>query len=146
MVDLQEYEDYFVDVSETIGGIGKMIPITYDMDINEHIQCLKKEDLPVLFVVLPTAETESANPDAVIEINFGMCLLLDKLDKQRERTLDVQKRLQPAFEKLKNAMREEYGRCGIFGRIDLSSMTSVPESGLFSVMSGWSLGFKFSSE
>ncbi|EXZ83066.1 hypothetical protein M069_2613 [Bacteroides fragilis str. B1 (UDC16-1)] len=42
-------------------------------------------------------------------------------------------------------MRQEYGRCGIFSRLNLEEMTSSPESGLFKALSGWSLGFTFDS-
>ena len=145
MVDLQQYEEYFQGLCQTLPGVGSMIPITYDIDIHEYIQSLGAEQLPVLFVVLPTGESSSQDPDCVIERNFGMCLLLDKLDRQRERSLDVQKRLQPVFEEIKQVMIREYGRCGIFSRIDLGAVTSAPESGLFGALSGWSLGFKFDS-
>lgn len=114
MVDLQQYEEYFRELSQALPGIGSMIPVTYDIDIYEYVQSLRAEDLPVLFVVLPTCESLSRDPDCVVERNFGMCLLLDKTDWQRERGLDAQKRLQPTFEEIKSMMRQEYGRCGIF--------------------------------
>ena len=145
MVDLQQYEEYFRELSQALPGIGSMLPVTYDIDIYEYVQSLRAEDLPVLFVVLPTCESLSRDPDCVVERNFGMCLLLDKTDWQRERGLDAQKRLQPTFEEIKSMMRQEYGRCGIFSWLNLEEMTSSPESGLFKELSGWSLGFTFDS-
>lgn len=80
MVDLQQYEEYFRELSQALPGIGSMLPVTYDIDIYEYVQSLRAEDLPVLFVVLPTCESLSRDPDCVVERNFGMCLLLDKTD------------------------------------------------------------------
>ena len=146
MVNLTEYKIYFDFLVESTPGVNTMYPITLDIDINKYVQSLGPDDLPVLFVVMPTAESISNNPDAINESNYGLILLLDKLDPQRKSTFEIQSELQPVFEAIKTKIRSEYGNCGILGRLDLSSMTSVPESGLFTVLSGWSLGFKFESE
>ena len=47
MVDLQQYEEYFRELSQALPGIGSMIPVTYDIDIYEYVQSLRAEDLPV---------------------------------------------------------------------------------------------------
>lgn len=146
MVNLNEYKGYFDFLVESTVGVNAMFPITFDVDINKYVQSLGPDSLPVLFVVMPTAESTSDNPDNIRESNYGLILLLDKLDIQRKSTFEIQSELQPVFEAIKTKIRSEYGNCGILGKIDLSSMTSVPESGLFAVMSGWSLGFRFESE
>ncbi|MCS3120794.1 hypothetical protein NXV95_15990 [Bacteroides fragilis] len=38
MVDLQQYEEYFRELSQALPGIGSMIPVTYDIDIYEYVQ------------------------------------------------------------------------------------------------------------
>ena len=40
MVDLQQYEEYFRELSQALPGIGSMIPVTYDIDIYEYVQSL----------------------------------------------------------------------------------------------------------
>lgn len=146
MVNLQQYEDYWNVVKNNIPGIGKIVPITFDADIAPYVQALKSADLPVLFIINPTSEPDNDDPDSNLEINYSMFLLLDKIDVQRKKTSQIQKELQPVFEKIKAKMKSEYGCNGLLSDLIISSMKSVPEAGLFASMSGWSLSFNFKSE
>lgn len=74
MVDLQQYEEYFRELSQALPGIGSMIPVTYDIDIYEYVQSLRAEDLPVLFVVLPTCESLSRGIRIVWSKGISACV------------------------------------------------------------------------
>ena len=48
------------------------------------------------------------------------------------------------MEKIKTQMIDDKAAgCHLLSRLDLSSLSTIPEAGFYSVFAGWSLGFEF---
>ena len=59
----------------------------------------------------------------------------------------VQKEIQPIAENIKKQIREDKAAgCHLFRDLDLSSLSTIPEAGFYSVFAGWSIGFQFETE
>ena len=119
MVDLQQYEEYWSGITERIPQIKKVVPVTFDPDMGALVQGLKADELPALLLIIPSAKGKSPDVDNLLELNLCVAFLMDKTDPQRK------------------------GTCHLLSRLDLSSLSTIPEAGFYSVFAGWSLGFEF---
>lgn len=147
MVNLQEYENYWNGIINRIPEIKKVIPATFEPDMGNLVQGLKPEELPALFFIIPNAQGKSKDVDNVSESNLCVILLMDKTDPQRKKTYQVQKEIQPIAENIKKQIREDKAAgCHLFRDLDLSSLSTIPEAGFYSVFAGWSIGFQFETE
>lgn len=144
MVDLQQYEEYWSGIPGRIPQVKKVVPATFDPDMGSLVQGLKAEELPALFFIIPNARGKSPNVDDIREANLCVVFLMDKTDPQRKGTYQVLKELQPVMEKIKTQMIDDKAAgCHLLSRLDLSSLSTIPEAGFYSVFAGWSLGFEF---
>lgn len=147
MVDLQKYENYWNGIGERIPEIKKIVPATFEPEMSNFVQGLKPEDLPVLFFIIPNAQGKSKDLDSISESNLCVVLIMDKTDPQRKKAYQAQKETQPIVEKIKRQMIEDKAAgCHLFKDLDLSSLSTIPESGFYSVFAGWSIGFQFDTE
>ncbi|MCS2887563.1 hypothetical protein NXV14_09175 [Bacteroides fragilis] len=144
MVDLQQYEEYWSGITERIPQIKKVVPVTFDPDMGALVQGLKADELPALLLIIPSAKGKSPDVDNLLELNLCVAFLMDKTDPQRKGTYQVLKELQPVMEKMKAQMIDDKAAgCHLFSRLDLSSLSTIPEAGFYSVFAGWSPGFEF---
>ena len=133
MVDLQQYEEYWSGITERIPQIKKVVPVTFDPDMGALVQ-----------LIIPSAKGKSPDVDNLLELNLCVAFLMDKTDPQRKGTYQVLKELQPVMEKMKAQMIDDKAAgCHLLSRLDLSSLSTIPEAGFYSVFAGWSLGFEF---
>lgn len=147
MVNLQLYEDYWNGIRERVPAIASVIMVTLDAEMGKHIQGLKPEDLPALFVVIPNSQGKSHDPDNILEQNLCVVFVMDKADPQRKKAYQVQKETQPIIEQIKKAMIDDKATgCLLMDKLDLSSLSTIPESGFYNVFAGWSLGFNFDTQ
>lgn len=147
MVDLQSYENYWNGIRNRIPEIKKVVPATFEPEMGNLIQGLKSEELPVLFFIIPNAQGKGKDVDNVSESNLCVVLIMDKTDPQRKKAYQVQKETQPIAEQIKKQIREDKAAgCSLFAKLDLSSMSTIPEAGFYSVFAGWSIGFQFETE
>lgn len=144
MVDLQEYENYWNGIGELIPEIKKVVPATFEPEMGNFIQGLKSDELPALFFIIPNAQGKSRDVDSISESNLCVILVMDKTDPQRKKAYQVQKETQPIVEKIKKQMQEDKAAgCCLLKDLDLSSLSTIPEAGFYSVFAGWSIGFQF---
>ena len=147
MVDLQEYENYWNSMCDRIPEIKKVVPATFEPEMGNIVQGLKPKELPVLFFIIPNAQGKSKDIDNISEANLCVVLIMDKIDPQRKKAYQVQKNIQPIVEKVKKQIREDKAAgCHLFRDLDLSSLSTIPEAGFYSVFAGWSIGFQFETE
>lgn len=148
MINLEKYEAYVRSLGERISGIRRVEPGTFDTDMASIVQGLGANDLPCLFFIIPNSQGQSLDVDNIEEDNLCVLLLVDKTDPQRgKKSYTVQKSLQPVMEEIKQTiLSDKTSGCGLMESLDLRSMSTVAESGVFNVLAGWSLAFNISSE
>lgn len=147
MVDLQEYEDYWNSICERVPEIKKVVPATFEPDMGNLVQGLKREELPALFFIIPNAQGKGRDVDNLSESNLCVILIMDKTDPQRKKAYQVQKEMQPIVEKVKRLIQKDKAAgCHLFRDLDLSSLSTIPEAGFYSVFAGWSVGFQLDTE
>lgn len=144
MILIENYEKYWESVLERLPFIKKLDFINDAKDMSEAIQDLKKEQMPMLFVTVPSGDGDG-DVDNSREKNIALLFLMSKYDSQgKSKAYSIQKELQPAFEALKELMKEDSAdTCSPMARLEFDSMHSDPESKLYSDFSGWSLSFVF---
>lgn len=147
MVNLQQYEAYWAGIQQRMPAIASVQMVTLDAEMGKQIQGLAKDQLPALFVIIPNSQGKSRDVDNIREQNLCVVFVMDKSDPQRRKAYQVQKELQPVIEELKTLMIDDKATgCLMLQDLDLTSLSTIPESGLYSVFAGWSLGFNFDTE
>lgn len=119
---------------------------TVDAEVGKKYQGLPKDKLPVLSVILPTAVSTSDDVDALTERNTVVIAILDKFDPQHHGRTAVKVCIdtQPIIEAIKMAMiNDKAAGCKLLDRLDLRSLSTMPETGVYGTLAGWSLGFSF---
>lgn len=119
---------------------------TVDAEVGKKYQGLPKDKLPVLSVILPTAVSTSDDVDALTERNTVVIAILDKFDPQHHGRTAVKVCIdtQPIIEAIKMAMiNDKAAGCKMLDRLDLRSLSTMPETGVYGTLAGWSLGFSF---
>ncbi len=117
---------------------------TVDTESGKKYQGLKKEQLPVLSLLLPTAFGTSNDVDSITENNTVVLIVLDKFDPQRKDAVHVCVDTQPLIEAIKATMVfDKAGGCHLLDKLNLASFSTMPETGVYGTLAGWSLGFNF---
>ena len=144
MILITDYEAYWDTIKERLPGIKTLDFINNDKDMGKSIQDLKKEQMPILFVAVPSGDG-FGDVDNDQEKNIGLLFFMSKYDAQgKSKAYDIQKELQPIFEALKDLMKNDsMNDCSIMANLEIDSMHTDPEYKLYSDFSGWSLSFVF---
>lgn len=144
MILITDYEAYWETIKERLPGIKTLDFINNDKDMGKSIQDLKKEQMPILFVAVPSGDG-FGDVDNDQEKNIGLLFFMSKYDAQgKTKAYDIQKELQPIFEALKDLMKNDsMNDCSIMANLEIDSMHTDPEYKLYSDFSGWSLSFVF---
>ena len=156
MVNLKDLRNYFQNLAASksrhhledgrIKGIHGFVVDTVDADAGKKYQALTKDDLPVLGLLLPSAVSTSDDVDDVTERTTVVLVLLDKFDPQRHGrdAAQVCEDTQPLIEAIKRTMiNDKAAGCHLLNRLDLRSFSTMPETGVYGNLAGWSLGFSF---
>lgn len=144
MIDLKIYREYWEGVQKRIPGIKKILPVTIDEEMSKTIQGISKDDCPVLFILIPSATGNSTSADNIQENNLCVVFLMDKYDPQRKGAYQTIEEIQPVMEQIKRILIEDSATdCPVISKIDLTSLSTLPESGFYRTFAGWSLAFSF---
>lgn len=144
MIDIKIYREYWEGVQKRIPGIKKILPVTIDEEMSKTIQGISKDDCPVLFILIPSATGNSTSADNIQENNLCVVFLMDKYDPQRKGAYQTIEEIQPVMEQIKRILIEDSTTdCPVIGKIDLTSLSTLPESGFYRTFAGWSLAFSF---
>lgn len=128
-----------------VPGIHSVKVVNVDQDMSDCLKAIKRDELPALFLVVPSAQETGTEPDNVEEDNLCLIFLMDRMDVQRRGPVQVLEETQPLIEKVKEAMRGDRARgCHIMR--NLGKMTTTPETGFYTNYSGWSVSFKLGTE
>lgn len=127
-----------------IPGIHSFTVDTVDAEVGKKYQGLEKDKLPVLGLILPTAISTSEDLDSITERNTVVLFVVDKFDPQRKDAVQTCVETQPLIEAIKATMASDKAAgCHLLDRLDLASLSTMPETGLYGTLAGWSLGFNF---
>lgn len=147
MIDIKIYREYWEGVQKRIPGIKKILPVTIDEEMSKTIQGISKDDCPVLFILIPSATGNSTSADNIQENNLCVVFLMDKYDPQRKGAYQTIEEIQPVMEQIKRILIEDSATdCPVISKIDLTSLSTLPESGFYRTFAGWSLAFSFKTE
>lgn len=146
--NLADHPDPHGDVNNIIDGrvpgIHSFMVDTVDADVGKKYQGLEKNKLPVLGLILPTAISTSDDLDSITERNTVVLVLLDKFDPQRKDAVLTCVETQPLIEAIKATMASDKAAgCHLLDRLDIASFSTMPETGVYGTLAGWSLGFNF---
>ncbi len=146
--NLADHPDPSRDVNNIIDGripgIRHFMVDTVDSEVGKKYQGLPKDKLPVLGLILPTAISTSSDVDDVTERNTVVLVLLDKFDPQRKDAVQTCVETQHLIEAIKAIMVYDKAQgCHLLDRLDVASFSTMPETGVYSTLAGWSLGFNF---
>lgn len=144
MIDIKIYREYWEGVQKRIPGIKQILPVTIDEEMSKTIQGISKDDCPVLFILIPSATGNSTSADNIQENNLCVVFLMDKYDPQRKGAYQIIEEIQPVMEQIKRILIEDSATdCPVISKIDLTSLSTLPESGFYRTFAGWSLAFSF---
>lgn len=146
MIDLKLYREYFEKMNLLTHGIGSVKLVNVAENMADTLKGIRRDDLPVLFVVVPSArDSDDCEPDRIEEVNDCLVFLMDRTDPQRRTALQVLERLQPLTEHLKAQLRADAATpCHWLN--GLRDMATVPETGFYTDYAGWSVSFRIDSE
>jgi len=132
------------DVPGRIRGIKGFVVDTITPESGKKYQGLEKWQLPVLSLLLPTAQSDGSDADSMVERNTVVIILLDKFDPQRKDAVAVCVETQPLIEAVKALMLEDVADgCQLLDGLNLNSFSTMPETGIYGNLAGWSVGFTF---
>ena len=144
MINIKVYREYWEGVQKRIPEIKKVLPVTIDEVMSKTIQGLSKEECPVLFILIPSGTGASLSADNVRENNLCVIFLMSKYDPQRKGAYETIEEVQPVMERIKQMLIEDSATgCPVTKELDLTSLSTLPESGFYRTFAGWSLAFSF---
>ena len=142
MIKLGDYRSFLEKIGESENLT--LLAITIDKEMSRRLQQLQR-GARVLFWLPPAAKSAGVS-DFWKDANSCVLFVMEKYDPQREESIDVLERLQPAAEAVKKSIMElDYMGCsGVHP--DLSSFDMMPETEFYGSLAGWSIGFKLITE
>jgi hypothetical protein len=146
MINLTDYENYWESVKNRITEIKSILPVIFNAEMGPKIQSLKDSELPALFFITPSGMTSGQDVDNWEDRSTCVIFLMKHYSPQRKTAYEVIKELQPLIEKIKGMMiKDKASGCNVMDNLDLNSLSTIPEGGLYAMFAGWSLGFDFKS-
>lgn len=147
MINLSEYLDYWAQMPERINGLRSVMAVTVDQEMGTVIQGLKSETCPILFVIIPSSRSDARDVDGYMEENQAVVFVMDRYDAQRGGAVRALIDTQPVMEDIKRTLLDDVAAgCPVLGRLNVGSLSTIPETGFFRSFGGWSLGFSFYTE
>ena len=143
MIRIKTLREYTEALLQRIPAIRSATFVNVDKDMSDALRQMKVREFPALFVVVPSADDDSAYPDNVAEVSQCLLFLLDRSDHQRRTPLQVLEETQEVVETLKQQLREDACQpCHFMS--GLGNLSTNPETGLYSDYCGWSVSFNLS--
>lgn len=147
MIKLSDYLGYWERMPGRISGLRSVMAVTVDQEMGNLIQGLKSDACPILFVIIPSARASTADTDGYMEENQAVVFVMDRYDAQRGGAVRALIDTQPVMEAVKRVLLDDVAAgCPVLVRLNVGSMSTLPETGFYRSFGGWSLGFSFYTE
>lgn len=149
MIRLTDYRTYFSTVAQLL-AIPTVRLVVNEKHIISHIRNMADNQFPVMFLVIPSYDTNARDEDSIQEPMTGLLFILSKVDRTsetEETMLEVMQQTQDLIQAVKTQMRtdrEIHGPGHLLHYIDFSKFHTDPEYDL-SGCDGWSLSFIINS-
>lgn len=147
MIALSSYRSYWEGVAQRIEAITATMGVTVDEDMGPRLQNIPAETA-TLFWIVPSAQThKGSDVDNYSEDNICVIFVMVKYDRQRQRATDVLEQVQPIIEQLKQTIIDDMAEgCQVLAGLDVTTLSTIPETGFYGDFAGWSLGFTLNTE
>ena len=76
---MKTYREYYENVMRRVPGIHSVRVVNVDQDMSDCLKSISSDELPVLFVVVPSAQETGTDPDNVEEDNLCLIFLMDRI-------------------------------------------------------------------
>ena len=135
MIALSNYRSYWEGVAQRIEAITATMGVTVDEDMGPRLQNIPA-GTATLFWSVPSAQD-----------NICVIFVMVKYDRQRQRATDVLEQVQPIIEQLKQTIIDDMAEgCQVLAGLDVTTLSTIPETGFYGDFAGWSLGFTLNTE
>lgn len=142
MMNIKVHREYWEGVRKRIPKMEKVLPITIGGEMSKTIQGLPKGECPVLFVPIPSGMGANLSVGSVRENNLCVILLMNKYDPQRKGAYEAIEEVQLIMECTRQMLIEgSTTGCPVTKELNLTSLSTPPESGFYRAFAGWSLAF-----
>lgn len=141
MTGLKEYRLYWDGLAARAGDISETLPLTVDDDMARRIMRLERDSVS-LFFLPPSSRSEARDADSWSESDDCVVFVMGRFDPQRRTSWDVLEQTQPVMERLKELMLADVAAGCCVMRLDVRSLSTMPETKFYAGFAGWSLGFR----
>lgn len=141
MISLQDYRLYWTDMAGRAEGLTGVLPVTVDDGMARSVMALPRDSV-TLFFLPPYSRSESGSPDAWSEGDECVVFVMARYDPQRRDCWDVLEQTQPVIERVKALLVADSAAGCRFMRVDVRSLSTMPETKFYAGFAGWSLGFR----
>lgn len=147
MIALSNYRSYWKGVAQRIEAITATMGVTVDEDMGPRLQNIPA-GTATLFWIVPSAQPhKGSDVDNYSEDNICVIFVMVKYDRQRQRATDVLEQVQPIIEQLKQIIIDDTAEgCQVLAGLDVTTLSTIPETGFYGDFAGWSLGFTLKSD
>lgn len=147
MIALAQYRDYWQRVAARVGGIKATMGVTVDEDMGPRLQGIAT-GAATLFWIVPSAQPHrGSDADNYSEDNICVVFVMVKYDRQRTRAVEALEQVQPIIELLKQTIISDMATgCPALAGLDVTTLSTIPETGFYGDFAGWSLGFTIKSD
>jgi hypothetical protein len=129
-------------VAQRIEAITATMGVTVDEDMGPRLQNIPA-GTATLFWIVPSAQPhKGSDADNFSEDNICVIFVMKKYDRQRTRATECLEAVQPIIEAIKQTIIDDMATgCQVLAGLDVSTLSTIPETGFYGDFAGWSLGF-----
>lgn len=143
MISLVFYRQAIEAIAAEVPGLNSVLPVTVDKEMAKVIQAIPKECV-TLFLLPPSAQSETDNPDAWVEDNECVLFVMERYDPSRRSSFDVLETSQVVAQAFVDRLLAQTRSCPRIS-VELPSINMQPETQFYAGFAGWSIGFKIIS-
>ena len=147
MIQLNNYRSYWEGVAARVEGLTATMGVTVDEDMGPRLQNIAP-DAATLFWIVPSAQPHrGSDADNYSEDNICVIFVMKKYDRQRTHATEALEQVQPIIEAVKQLIIDDMAAgCQVLAGLDVSTLSTIPETGFYGDFAGWSLGFTLNSD
>ena len=140
MILLKDLRLYAESLAVAVPELVKAMPITIEANMADRIGSISEDESPVLFFLPPSGQS-IGRTDAFREDSLFVLFVMKKYNPRKCTAYQALEDVHPVAEKVKAVMLKDAGCPCHFMRIDVGSITTMPETEFFGNWAGWSIGF-----
>lgn len=140
MILLKDLRVYFENVTTRVDGLKKVVGISIEANMADRVNTVNEDDTPALFYLPPSGDG-SGCVDRFCDKSMIVLFVMKKYNPRKTTSIEVLEDVQPVVEALKDLLVADSGTACCPLEIDLSTISTLPETEFFGNWAGWSVGF-----